>query len=471
MSVGISVEVQQASTVERATRPVPSFPGTELVQAAAALFATERVAERRVAVGYQLGDSAADEGAWWQVLGPVTDSTRSVLQGEDFRDYAARVAPEGQGPSPIIRHWTPTGTVSELVEGPRWYVEVSPGVVSVRSTDPVRRERTIQRQAEDRAGRVAELAANLVRDPEYVLPDPAPQRTITSWSPKSRSMMVKRMGQLDYAPLLGQDGELALVTFTYPGEWLTVAPDSATCHAHLRAYRWRFERHYKRKLIAVWKREFQRRGAPHYHLLVTAPPDTNGETFREWTARTWADIVDHPDAEQKRRHRLAGTGVDFTEGKRFLDPKRAGIYFSKHGSFAAKDYQNDAPAEWEGSSVGRFWGYWGLEPAVSTVEVAPDVARAVVRTARRFSDSSKARVQVYRWRKVTTVDRETGELGFKWRKRRTTVPVRRLRQGAGYLVVNDAPVLAGQLARASAIETGIRPRTTRTGWGPAGYLP
>jgi len=36
--------------------------------------------------------------------------------------------------------------------------------------------------------------------------------------------------------------------------------------------------------------------------------------FRTWLSVTWADIVAHPDPEQRRRHRAAGTGVDYAEG-------------------------------------------------------------------------------------------------------------------------------------------------------------
>ena len=53
-----------------------------------------------------------------------------------------------------------------------------------------------------------------------------------------------------------------------------------------------FERAWKRKLIGVWKREFQRRGAPHYHILMVPPHGTvNGLGFREWLSQTWASIV------------------------------------------------------------------------------------------------------------------------------------------------------------------------------------
>lgn len=405
---------------------VRSFPSGDLVHAAAALFNRETVPER---------------------IGSFAPSLEFALR-HGLGDRLDVVAPVGR---------------RELVEGVRWSVEVAPGLVQVRSYDPARAERAAERAMRAHRINVDQAAGRLLAGEET--PDHQPERGVTVWSSKSRSNMVRRLSTLDYEPMFADEGAAGLVTLTYPGEWLSVAPDSATCHAHLLAFRKRFERTYKRRLVTIWKREFQRRGAPHYHLFMVCPGMVNGETFREWTARVWSEIVGHADPLQCERHRLAGTAVDYAEGARFSDPRRLGVYFSKHGSFVAKDYQNNPPEEWTGS-VGRFWGYWHLSPAVAVVEVAPDVARAVVRTARRWSDANSYRVKVWRWRKVTTVDAETGELGWKWRKRSTTVPVKRLRGAAGYLVVNDGPAFASALARASALAVGVR-----QGRGPVGYLP
>jgi hypothetical protein len=209
--------------------------------------------------------------------------------------------------------------------------------------------------------------------------------------------------------------------------------------------------------------------------------------FREWLSAAWASIVGHRDPVQFARHLAVGTGVDFVEGARSRDPRRLAVYFSKHGAFVAKEYQNVAPVEWGDGSVGRFWGYWGLRPAVVAVEVAPDVARAVVRTARRYSDAPvrvkdgggqvrlSAPHKVKRTKTLTKVTRDpdtgfpmVGVFGRDWSRVRRSrwVRVRRLVAGAGYLVVNDGPAFAASLARASQIQTGYR-----AGSGPVGFLP
>src|SRR5699024_11213847 len=109
----------------------------------------------------------------------------------------------------------------------------------------------------------------------------------------------------------------------------------------------------------VWKLEFQHRPpwkrcdcetcagaddgrAPHIHMLLTPPLHAadDGRFFRQWLSETWADIVAHPDPEQRRRHTLAGTGVDFAEGLRATDPRRVAVYLTKHGSAAGTEYHH-----------------------------------------------------------------------------------------------------------------------------------
>ena len=143
-----------------------------------------------------------------------------------------------------------------------------------------------------------------------------------------------------------------MVTLTYPGDWLAVAPDGKTVKKHLKAFRKRWERAWGLPLLAVWKLEFQARGAPHVHLFTVVPDGRTeaGQVFREWLTASWAAVVAHPDPEERRRHQLAGTGTDYAAGLRSRDPRRIAVYFSKHGLYAAKGYQNEVPVEWRGAA-------------------------------------------------------------------------------------------------------------------------
>lgn len=371
--------------------------------------------------------------------------------------------------------------------GPVWRIEVSPGSIAFRQSDPLRSERTRERQAEaawvDRRVRVA-TGGGLDDD------GPRGRGRVTSWSQRSRSKMTERLNSLDYTPMVSR-GAPALLTVTYPGEWLAVAPNSATCTKHVRALMHRYRRAWGESMIAVWKREFQRRGAPHYHFLMVPPTGVSkdGRPFRQWLADEWVAIVgaqscggrppewgEPADCCERHRHLAAHQHekvVDVAEGARYADPRRVGVYFAKHGAYRAKDYQNEAPAEWledPSEGVGRFWGVWGLKPAVAAVVVDPDVSKVLRRVARRWESATMLRERpghrvevegrVYRaptapvalpvevWRKVQTVDRVTGEIGFRWRKRRTSTRLRpHLSQRSGFLCVNDGPALAMDLGR------------------------
>lgn len=427
------------------------------------------------------------------------------------RDARTRVGADAE-------RWSPqyAGKRWASLEGPQWRLHVGPGLVRVSTCDYGRRER-LEEATRERAWKSAALAAadasidrqlveaaadlealgNLAagdligwgvvedqagyadwlagRQEKLSSGDEKTRRCITAWSRKSRAAMLAKIASLDFAPLFAQAGTPAMVTLTYPGDWLTVAPDAKVVRGHVEAFKKRFARDWSRPLVGVWKREFQRRGAPHYHIHMVPPVGVGrtGEAFRPWLSRTWAEVVGHPDADERERHRLAGTGVDYAAGLRATDPKRLAVYFMKHGSFAEKEYQNEAPAEWvdSGEGVGRFWGVWGLAPAVSTVEVAPEAGIAAGRVMRRWQEANGYRDQRMVWRKVyrETLDTSTGELvtAWKWRKRRSGVRVgARMRGVRGFVVVNDGPAFAGKLAGYVSGSSTSRPLRDGSGFLP-----
>ena len=215
----------------------------------------------------------------------------------------------------------------------------------------------------------------------------------------------------------------AMLTLTYPGDWLTVAPDAQRVTLHFQALCKRYERAWGEPLRGPWKKEFQGRGAPHFHISTTPPMGTTtvpdpatGQPirvdFKRWLSITWADIVAHPDEEQRRRHLAAGTGVDYAQGIKLVDPRRMAVYFAKYGAAATgKEYQHQVPREWlttvlvctecgtgydedlhecpdcgcpdadvtEEGSVGRFWGYRGLHRELAIRQVTPDIGIAAGR--------------------------------------------------------------------------------------------
>lgn len=366
-------------------------------------------------------------------------------------------------------------------EGPVPQIEIYPGLVRLTAPDLNRRERTANRQADAPAIIPAE------RDDDSV-------RMVKGWSRRSRSRMVSSIAELDLAPMLVQPGQLGMVTLMYPGDWEAVAPDGPTVKEHLHAFFKRFERAFGVKIMCIWKLEFQRRGAPHLHILMMIPPGRAGEDreleymrrmtewkngeraarprlkksvgdglrFHEWLSLTWADIVDAPSETERLLHEAAGTGVDYSEGQRARDPKRAAVYFGKHGIFADKEYQHNVPELWQksGKSVGRFWGYRGLRKVHGTANLDHEEMLLLGRTLRRYGQLTHftkdekryfrpVLVHRMRDRKIKSWTSPAGVEILRWKPRKQTMRARRM-QGhncAGFLVVNDGVQIASDLQR------------------------
>ncbi|GAA4940103.1 hypothetical protein EV188_106233 [Actinomycetospora succinea] len=378
------------------------------------------------------------------------DAEPETVQTPAVPDSAAGLW-EPAFPSPELVHAAAallpaiTEAPGTLAEGPRWELTVGPGMFAVACHDWSKRERTAERQRQAHAKDVDQAVAQHIATGEWPAP-PTPRQPITGWSRKSRNGMVRRLCELDYTPLFAAGRLPAMVTLTYPGDWLTVVPTGDVLKRHMKALRKRYARAWGEDWAAVWKLEFQRRGAPHVHMLCTPPhgrAKTTGQTFATWLSAAWADVVDHPDPEQRRRHELAGTALDYREGLRAKDPKRVAAYFTKHGLLAAKEYQHDVPSEWQapGTGPGRFWGVWALKRATRTVAVTPEVGVQAGRIARRWARAQRRTKIVTRPR----VEQPTGRIRY----RRTRTRVQLMTNGnCGWVGVNNGPAFSSALAGA-----------------------
>lgn len=408
----------------------------------------------------------------------------------------------------LIPHITPEP--GDLGEGPRWEIVVSPGSFKIRTRNYARAERTHDRAVE-RHQKQIDVAATW----DGEIPDPLPTRgTISGWTRRSRARLIERLSDLDYTKLYGRfhictdcreefDGDLdrcsrcrsdhfrvedrtsrlpAMLTLTYPGDWLTVAPSADVAMGHFQALCKRYARAWGEPLRGPWKKEFQRRGAVHFHISTTPPmcmttildPETRQPIrvdFKRWLSIAWAEIVAHPDLEERRKHLLAGTGVDYAQGLKLTDPRRMAIYFAKYGTAAAgKEYQHRVPTEWRDApslrtdsaelhgpvlaerpscsqpgtydmrqgSAGRFWGYRGLHRVLAIRQVVPAVGIAAGRIARRWYRAKG----LTRPLTVVRVQRSNGRVRY----RRSTVRKSLLTNGRGFVSVNHGADFASQIA-------------------------
>lgn len=163
-----------------------------------------------------------------------------------------------------------------------------------------------------------------------------------------------------------------MLTLTYPGEY---EHDGKRVKNHLKAFLAFLRR---RGIKYAWVLEFQERGAPHFHFLLS------GRLEKYEAAECWYRIVGSKDG----RHLHAGTRIETIKSR-----EKMAHYLS---GYLAKQAQKEVPADYR--NCGRFWG----------------ISR-VLRADRWSVAGSYRGVAAYirqyrRWQKV----RASREWGFRW---------------------------------------------------------
>lgn len=163
------------------------------------------------------------------------------------------------------------------------------------------------------------------------------------------------------------------VTLTYPKAF----PEPRASKYHLKCFIQSIKRAFPEVGI-IWKLEPQKRGAPHYHLLVWGSSEKN---LRAWVPTAW--------------HEIAGGGDNYHllwhEGK--LKNKHCvnAVYsFKGVWSYASKYLgKTFEVAGWDSQEVGRFWAV--VKPnnipfgEVQTLELSRADAVQVMRYQKRFA--------------------------------------------------------------------------------------
>jgi hypothetical protein len=103
---------------------------------------------------------------------------------------------------------------------------------------------------------------------------------IRGFSPASRRRLMTLMASVDRTQFTRKP---LFVTLTYPGKYPT---DAKVYKAHLKAFISRFNRRYPHTAI-IWRLEYQKRGAPHYHLMIF----TKWFVPWKWVAGAWYDAT------------------------------------------------------------------------------------------------------------------------------------------------------------------------------------
>ncbi len=218
---------------------------------------------------------------------------------------------------------------------------------------------------------------------------------IMGFSDDSRRRLQIKLSQMDFrVPTL-------LVTLTWHYDW----GDWEDWKTSYRAWKKRLDRRWGWLVRGgVWRLEFQRRGAPHYHLLLFLTEKISVSLlrlFREWVSRSWSDVLYRG---KDAAHLAAGTNVRQTYN---TEPGRVGALMRYLCKYLAKVDSEDEMSR-KGQKTGRMWGTFGDVPSVTvaTIEVDEAAYQQMLERIRAYGEERGSRYL------ASMSDRQNGFLIF-----------------------------------------------------------
>lgn len=230
----------------------------------------------------------------------------------------------------------------------------------------------------------------------------ADRQEITDFSKRSRRNMRRTLLKLDRDEARARNYNTLFVTLTYPQEF----PENKN---RIKKDWDTFSKRLDRKLNSAfwaWKLEAQKRGAPHFHLvLFTKYGDL--QDLKGWVSANWADVVRKNSGwsksnENYQKNLVAGTRIDFC-GK----PDEKGVI----------GYMTDYSAKKNEYDSGHRWGErWGVRRREKFDDLVDWVAFALNR-----KEFLRARRTLKRWLKSKGYDRACEHPGEHWWYMKPTV--------------------------------------------------
>lgn len=171
-----------------------------------------------------------------------------------------------------------------------------------------------------------------IKRPEYTSSSNhtrAKRRNITSFSkPSVRTLKFKAMNAF---PVL-----ISQFCMTYHNN----LPDSEALKKHMNNFLTQLRKKYQ-GINYLWILEFQRRGAPHFHLYLSLPHDTEG--LHDFLANTWHKIAEPNSVDHLAFHLRKKNLIQWEMGNASYPCK-----------FTDKYHQKQIPDCYQ--NTGRFWG-------------------------------------------------------------------------------------------------------------------
>lgn len=137
------------------------------------------------------------------------------------------------------------------------------------------------------------LKAGFQEDQPASGPCPSKRGEIKEFSPRSRKRLLDMLNRMDPG-VFDLGGEtVKFLTLTYGVIW----PDCETAKRHLRAFLEVIRRRWP-GASGVWRLEYQKRGAPHYHLVLFGVPFVWFTVLRGW----WERIISWDPSVENNEH-------------------------------------------------------------------------------------------------------------------------------------------------------------------------
>src|SRR5687767_14312025 len=230
------------------------------------------------------------------------------------------------------------------------------------------------------------------------------ERVVRDLSSRSRNNMRWQLSGLEWERLGPRP---VMISLTYPGDWRRWAANGPHVRRHIEAFKERWRRRWGPPICGVWVREFQQRGAPHFHLYVGLPAAVSdvdyeqlvrrtrrrrslesrigkyaarrscgmleGE-FGEWLLAAWAGCVG--TAGTGALHERFGADVAPYWGVMVADAQAAQANWGRIAEYlwreSGKWGQKAVPEGF--ADPGRWWGRWGVGTSVSVAELSEAAA-------------------------------------------------------------------------------------------------
>jgi hypothetical protein len=190
---------------------------------------------------------------------------------------------------------------------------------------------------------------------------------VTGFSGPSRMRLLRKVASINRHTFWAMRWMAYFITLTYPANY---PEDPKVWKENRKAFDKRLKRKYGDS-AGIWRLEIQDRGAPHFHLLLFAPPSIGSlEDLRSFVRVAWWEVC----GKVGEGHLQAGTSVEPLYSWRRVS--RVGRYMAKREEFP------------EGLETGRIWGVWNehlLPVQWETVKVSREDAFTIRRIFRRLA--------------------------------------------------------------------------------------